>query len=355
MESSCVECSLPVCSASLYKREAHGLIFNPPHPHRVFGGIAIMAQDIKDLIIIGSGPAGYTAAIYASRANLSPVLFEGQVLGGQPGGQLMITTDVENYPGFPEGILGPELMTKFRKQAERFGTEILSQDVVKVDFKNQPFTLESSEGKTYQTKAVIIATGAAAKWLGLESEKKLQGHGVSACATCDGAFFRDKHVVVIGGGDSAMEEATFLSRFASQVTIVHRNETLRASQIMQDRAKKNPKINFILNAEVVEIKDVSQNKVTGVVLKDNAKNTTSELSCDGVFLAIGHTPNTKIFEGQVKLDKKGYIETTDGTKTNIEGIFASGDVVDHVYRQAITAAGTGCMAALDAERYLAQN
>ena len=308
---------------------------------------------VRDVIIIGSGPAGFTAALYAARANLKPLLFEGLVTGGQPGGQLMLTTDVENYPGFIDGILGPELMEIFRKQALRFETEILRKDVTSVDFSKRPLVVKSGDD-VYESKTVIISTGAAARWLGLESEKALQGYGVSACATCDGAFFKDKEVIVIGGGDSAMEEAIFLTKFATKVTVIHRRDELRASKIMQDRAKKNPKIHWVWNTVVTEIKDPAAKKVTGVVLNNVKDNTTSELKCDGVFLAVGHDPNTKIFKGQIDLDKKGYIKIQNGTKTNVLGVFAAGDVHDYVYKQAVTAAGLGCMAALDAERYLAE-
>ena len=311
-------------------------------------------MDIQDLIIIGSGPAGYTAAIYASRANLKPLLFEGLLAGGQPGGQLMLTTDVENYPGFPDGIQGPEMMDLFKKQAERFGTQLLRQDVDAVDFSKKPFKVVS-EGKDHFAKTVIIATGATARWLGLESEKALQGYGVSACATCDGAFFKNKEVVIVGGGDTAMEEANFLTRFASKVTLIHRREEFRASKIMLERTRKNPKITIVVNSAIEKINDVAAKKVTGVTLKNFKTNTTSELACQGVFVAIGHEPNVKLFKGQVDLDEKGYIALKKGTRTNIEGVFAAGDIADHVYRQAVTAAGSGCAAALDAERYLAEH
>jgi len=306
-----------------------------------------------DLVIIGSGPAGFTAAIYAARADLKPLLFEGLTAGGQPGGQLMLTTDVENYPGFPEGVAGPELMELLRKQAARFGTEIVRADVTEADFSKQPLTLRAGE-TAYQAKSVIIATGATARWLGIESEKKLQGYGVSACATCDAAFFRNKKVVVVGGGDSAIEEAAFLTKFASQVSIVHRRNELRASKIMRERARKNEKIGYIWDSVIEEIKDPAAKKVTGVVLKNVKSGALSEVPCDGVFMAIGHEPNTGVFRGQIELDDKGYIRVHDGTLTSARGVFAAGDVQDHVYRQAITAAGSGCMAALDAERYLAE-
>ena len=308
-------------------------------------------ENIRNLVIIGSGPAGFTAAIYASRANLKPLLFEGLAKGGQPGGQLMLTSDVENYPGFPEGVLGPEMMELFRKQAARFGTELIVSDVASVDFSKKPFKV-SSDGKDYFAKSIIIATGASANWLGIPSEKALQGYGVSACATCDGFFFKGKEVVVVGGGDSAVEEATFLTKFATKVTMVHRRNELRASKIMQDRAKSNKKIEFVWDSEVVEIKDPTQKKVSAVVLKNLKTGSTSQMKTDGVFMAIGHTPNSQLFKGQIELDAKGYITVHDGTHTNVPGVFACGDVQDHRYRQAVTAAGTGCMAALDAERFL---
>ncbi len=308
-------------------------------------------NDVHNVIIIGSGPAGFTAAIYAARANLRPVLFEGLLAGGQPGGQLMLTTEVENFPGFPKGILGPEMMQLFREQAERFGTELIREDVSKVDFSKRPFKVTAGD-KDYFSKTVIISTGASANWLNIPSEKALQGYGVSACATCDGFFFKNKEVVVVGGGDSALEEAHFLTRFASKVTLVHRRGELRASKIMQDRAKNNPKIDFIWNSGVEAIKDPAAKKVTGVVLKNLLTGEISEKRCDGVFVAIGHTPNSQIFKEQISLDPKGYILVKDGTHTNVPGVFACGDVQDFKYRQAITAAGSGCMAALDAERFL---
>lgn len=308
-------------------------------------------NDTRNVIIIGSGPAGFTAAIYAARANLSPLLFEGLAKGGQPGGQLMLTSDVENFPGFPKGILGPEMMQLFREQAARFGTELIQDDVTSVDFAKKPFELTVGD-KVYKGKTVIIATGASANWLGIPSEKALQGYGVSACATCDGFFFKNKRVVVVGGGDSAMEEANFLTKFATEVTIVHRREAFRASKIMQDRAQANPKIKFILNSEVVEIKDPAQKKVSAVILKDLKTGQTREHQTDGVFMAIGHTPNSEIFKGKLELDAKGYIKVHDGTHTSVSGVFACGDVQDYKYRQAVTAAGSGCMAALDAERFL---
>ncbi len=308
-------------------------------------------SEISNVIIIGSGPAGFTAAVYAARANLKPLLFEGLVKGGQPGGQLMLTTDVENYPGFPQGILGPELMELFRKQAARFGTTLIQQDVTSVDLSKRPFKV-TSDGKDYFGNSVIISTGASANWLNIPSEKALQGYGVSACATCDGFFFKGKEVLVVGGGDSAVEEATFLTKFATKVTIIHRRDALRASKIMQDRARSNPKIDFIWDSAIEEIKDPAQKKVTGVVLKNLRTGQKSEKKCDGVFMAIGHTPNSEVFKGQIELDAKGYIKVHDGSLTSVSGVFACGDVQDFKYRQAITAAGSGCMAALDAERFL---
>ncbi|OGL67218.1 thioredoxin-disulfide reductase [Candidatus Uhrbacteria bacterium RIFCSPHIGHO2_01_FULL_63_20] len=305
-------------------------------------------MDIEKLIIIGSGPSGYTAAIYAARATLSPLLFEGVAAGGQ----LMLTTEVENYPGFPEGIQGPELMPLFKKQAQRFGTRIVSDDVVSVDFSARPFTVKSGD-REVKAESVIISTGASAKWLGVPGEKEYGGRGVSACATCDGFFFRDKKVLVAGGGDAAMEEALFLTRFATSVTVLVRTEALRASKIMAERAMKNPKITFVWNASVTEVVG-DGTKMTGVKTVDTKTGATGEMAADGLFVAIGHKPNTEIFKGQVELDEKGYVVLHDGTqRTSVTGVFASGDVADHVYRQAITAAGTGCAAALEAERWLA--
>src|SRR5947209_13218469 len=300
---------------------------------------------LYDVIIIGSGPAGYTAAIYAARANLSVLMLQGY----QVGGQLMLTSDVENYPGFEEGILGPSMMEKFEAQARRFGTEMIPEDVLSVDFSKRPFTVITDSGE-YQARAVIISTGASAKWLGLPSEQRLQGRGVSACATCDGFFFKNKDVAVIGGGDTAMEEAIFLTRYTNHVTVIHRRDTLRASKIMQDRAFKNPKISFIWDTEVTEV--LGENEVKGLRLHNMKTDEESILPVQGFFLAIGHQPNTDLFKGVVDMDKVGYIVPVEHTMTNIPGVFAAGDVTDHRYRQAVTAAGDGCRAAIDLERWL---
>ena len=302
----------------------------------------------RRVVVIGSGPAGLTAALYTARANLRPLLIEGL----EAGGQLMLTTMVENWPGFEDGIMGPDLMTVMRKQAERFGTTVIQDHVSKVDLQTRPFRLTLGDGKTVTTDALIIATGASARWLEIDTDRKLSGHGVSTCATCDGYFFRGRPIAVVGGGDSAMEEAIYLTRFATKVTIVHRRDSLRASKIMQDKAFANPKIHFIWDSEVAEVKDVSKGEVTGIVVRNLKTGKLTELPLDGVFIAIGHTPNTKLFEGQIELDPAGYIVTRDGTHTNVPGVFAAGDVQDHIYRQAITAAGSGCMAAIDAEHYL---
>ena len=300
-----------------------------------------------DLAIIGSGPAGYTAGIYASRASLKPVLFEGL----ESGGQLMLTTDVENYPGFDSGIMGPDLMQIFKKQAERFGTEIKTETINSIKKIDGGFSLESAK-ETYEFKSVIISSGASAKWLDIKGEKELQGHGVSACATCDGFFFKEKEVIVVGGGDSAMEEALFLTKFATKVYIVHRRDSFRASKIMQDRALGNDKIEVLWNKEVTEIH--GSESVESVSLADTKDGSSSEVNIDGVFMAIGHTPNVDFLDGLVELDEKGYVKTgfTTETSTSVPGVFAAGDVADSIYRQAVTAAGTGCQAAIDAERWL---
>ena len=302
--------------------------------------------DVRDVIIIGAGPAGLTAAVYAGRADLRPLVIEG--IGA--GGQLMLTTDVENYPGFPDGILGPELMLKFREQAERFGAEFVTADVDRVDFSASPFGVwvDSTE---YRAASIIVSTGASARMLGLESEQRLLGHGVSTCATCDGFFFRERPIAVVGGGDTAIEEALFLTKFATSVTVVHRRDALRASKVMQDRAFANDKIDFAWNSEVVEV--TGQGAVTSITLRDTQTGATSDLDVQGLFVAIGHDPNTALFRGQLDLDENGYVVTVgDSTATSVDGIFACGDVQDHVYRQAITAAGSGCMAAIEAERWL---
>ncbi len=304
---------------------------------------------IEPLVIIGSGPSGYTAAVYAARAQLSPILLEGSVTAG---GALMNTTEVENFPGFKDGIMGPVLMEEMRAQAERFGTRFITDDAVKVDLTGEIKTIEDGSGNKYQAKAVILATGSGYKKIGLAKEETLSGRGVSYCATCDGFFFKEQAIAVVGGGDSAVEEATFLTRFASKVYLIHRRDELRASRIMQKRAQDDPKIEFVWNTEVIDI--LGEDKVTGVTLKDTKTGETKNLSLTGIFVAIGHIPRSELLIGQIDLDDAGYVLAKPGsTKTNIEGVFACGDLVDHVYRQAITAAGTGCQAALDAERFLA--
>ncbi|GII80434.1 thioredoxin reductase [Sphaerisporangium rufum] len=307
-------------------------------------------SDVRNVIIIGSGPAGYTAAIYAARADLHPLVFEGSVTAG---GALMNTTDVENFPGFPDGILGPDLMDHLRKQAERFGAELVADDVVEVDLARTPKVVKTATD-TYLASTVIVATGSGYRELGLPNEKRLSGHGVSWCATCDGFFFRDQDIVVVGGGDTAMEEATFLSRFARSVTVVHRRGELRASKIMQDRAFANEKIRFVWDSQVIDV--LGESRVTGVRLRNLKTGDESELPVTGLFIAIGHDPRTELFRGQLDLDEEGYVVVdAPSTRTNLDGVFAAGDVVDHTYRQAITAAGTGCSASLDAERWLADH
>ena len=302
---------------------------------------------MREVMIIGSGPAGLTAGLYAARANLKPLLIEGL----ESGGQLMLTTAVENYPGFRDGIMGPELMATMRAQAERFGTEFVTGDVTNVDLSGPTFTVKTSE-ETYQTRSLIVSTGASARLLGLPSERQLMGHGVSTCATCDGYFFREKPIVVVGGGDTAMEEAIFLTKFASHVTVVHRRDELRASRIMQDKAFANPKISFEWDSLIEEVTDTEKGVVTGVVTRNLKTGATKTIEVEGVFIAIGHTPNTALFVDQLELDANGYIAPQGGARTSVPGVFAAGDVQDHTYRQAITAAGSGCMAAIDAERYL---
>jgi len=307
--------------------------------------------DPRDVLIIGSGPAGHTAALYTARANLNPLVLEGEPssTSDQPGGQLMLTTDVENYPGFVDGVQGPELMTIFKEQAARFGAEYVTVKANKVDFSVRPFSVWADD-EEYRAKAVIITTGARSLMLGLESERRLLGYGLSTCATCDGFFHRGENIAVIGGGDSAIEEAIFLTRFGDKVTVVHRRDQLRASKIMQDRAFANDKIDFRWNSVIEEV--LGDGKVSGVRLRDVNSGELSDLPVTGVFVAIGHAPNTDVFRGQIDMDENGYIDTHDGTRTNVEGVFAAGDVQDHIYRQAITAAGSGCMAAIDAERWL---
>jgi len=312
-----------------------------------------MADDntsvLWDVMIIGSGPAGWTAAIYAARASLKTLMFTGMEKGGLPGGQLMLTTEVENYPGFRDGIMGPELMDQMREQALRFGTELVEDDVTTVDFSKRPFTLTVGD-EAYKGRAVIIATGASAIWLGLDSEKRLQGRGVSACATCDGFFFKNKDVVVVGGGDTAMEEATFLTRYANKVAVVHRRDELRASKIMQDRARNNPKIEFVWDTVISDV--LGEKAVEGVRLKNVKTGAEQDMQTDGLFIAIGHRPNTELFAGQIDMDEAGYILQLDHTQTSVPGVFAAGDVSDTRYKQAVTAAGDGCRAALDAEHFL---
>jgi thioredoxin reductase (NADPH) len=306
-------------------------------------------SEIHDVVIVGSGPAGYTAAIYAARAQLSPILYEGSVTAG---GALMNTTDVENFPGFPEGVMGPDLMDSLRKQAERFGTKLITDDIVSMELAGEVKTLKDGSGNTLKAKSVILATGSAYKEIGLTNEKRLSGRGVSWCATCDGFFFREKVIAVVGGGDSAMEEANFLTRFASKVFVIHRRDSLRASKIMVERAHANPKIEFIWNTEVIDV--LGEDKVSGLKLRNLVSGEESEKDFDGLFVAIGHLPRSELLIGQIDLDGEGYVKV-DGrsTRTNQKGVFACGDLVDHTYRQAITAAGSGCQAALDAERFLA--
>ncbi len=309
----------------------------------------------RNVIVVGSGPAGHTAGIYAARANLKPLMFEGLARGGIPGGQLMITNDVENYPGFPEKVTGPDLMKSFRDQSVAQGVEIVTDDIVRVDLSTRPFRVRAADGNVEHTaRALIVATGAQAKWLGLPSEAALQGKGVSACAVCDGAFFRNQDVIVVGGGDTAMEEATYLSGMCKTVTVVHRREEFRASKTMRDRVLKNPKIRVLYNAVVEDVLDVSRGQVTGAMVRNIKTRETMTVPATGLFVAIGHTPNTDLFAGQLELHDNGYIKTRPGSSyTNVPGVFACGDVQDFTYRQAVTAAGSGCMAALDAERWLA--
>jgi thioredoxin reductase (NADPH) len=302
---------------------------------------------VRQVIILGSGPAGLTAALYAARAHLKPLVVDGH----ETGGQLTLTTIVENFPGFPDGLMGPDLIASMRKQAERFGAGFRGGSATAADLSRRPFRI-TIDGQVEECQTLIVATGASAKLLGLPSERKLMGHGVSTCATCDGFFFQDQEIIVVGGGDSAMEEALFLTKFARRVTVVHRRDKLRASKIMQEKARKNPKIDFTWDATLDEIRDVNQGKVTGVRLRNLKTSAITERPVDGVFIAIGHTPNTQIFRGLLDMDEVGYLKTHDGTKTSVPGVFAAGDVQDRIYRQAITAAGSGCMAAMDAERFL---
>jgi thioredoxin reductase (NADPH) len=314
-----------------------------------------VSDRIHEVVIIGSGPAGLTAALYAARGNLQPLLIEGVVDGGPTGGQLTLTTDVENYPGFPEGINGSQLILDMRAQAERFGTEFITEDVVEVDLDARPFTLRTASGVEVQTLSLIVATGAKPRRLEVPGEDELWGSGVSACATCDGFFFKDKHVVIVGGGDSAMEEAIFLTKFASKVSVIHRRDELRASKIMQERALKNDKIEFVWNSVVDEVRG-ADGQVSSVVLRDTITDETRDFPAEGLFLAIGHIPNTWLFEGKLDLDDEGYLLVDQpSTQTNVPGVFACGDVMDSIYRQAVTAAGTGCRAAIDAERFLAEH
>jgi thioredoxin reductase (NADPH) len=319
-----------------------------------------MPEEVREVVIVGSGPAGLTAAIYTARANLRPLILEGEPSSSsdQPGGQLMLTTDVENYPGFVDGIMGPDLMGRFRSQAERFGAEYLSTKATRVDLSERPFRIwapdpATGEEKQFKARAVIVATGARALMLDLDSEKQLLGHGVSTCATCDGFFFRGHRIAVVGGGDSALEEAIFLTKFADTVTVIHRRKELRASKIMQDRAFKNPKITFLWDSVIVDV--LGTDKVEAVRVRNVQTDEEQTLPVTGLFVAIGHVPNTDLFAGQLDMDDAGYLITADGTRTNVDGVFACGDVQDHVYRQAVTAAGSGCMAAIDAERWLEAN
>ncbi len=310
-----------------------------------------MEKELRKVVILGSGPAGLTAALYTARAKLEPLVFAGNL----PGGLLTLTTEVENFPGFPRGILGPELMKQMQEQAERFGATMLQKSASKVNFSHRPFKIEDEEGNSYSAATVIIATGARPRMLGLPSEQALLGRGVSTCAVCDGFFFRDKKVVVVGGGDSAMEEALFLTHHAREVSIIHRRDKLRASKILQDKAFQNPKISFLWNTVIKDIFDVQKGKVTGVLIESVQNGERREFPCDGVFLAIGHIPNTEIFQGQIEMDSLGYIIWKKHTQTSVPGVFAAGDAVDHRYRQAITAAGMGCMSALDAEKFIEFN